>query len=138
MPLIRYDMGDLVRPSDRVCACGRAFPVVEKIIGRDGSSIRTPGGLELGASAIECILARVLYAMYEMPVETGRVVLEEPSRLVLEYVPAHGFTEDHEQTLRRVMGEQTPEGMRSEIRRMDRLDRTPRGKFVSFVMAEHH
>lgn len=33
-PFIRYDTGDCVTVSTRQCACGRPFPLVEKILGR--------------------------------------------------------------------------------------------------------
>lgn len=138
MPLIRYDMGDLVRPSSRKCSCGRAFPVVEKILGRDGNIIVTPEGIELGASAIECILAKILYTMYQMPVVTGRVIQTQSDLLTLEFVPAQGFEEEHGRRLQAVLREQMPHGMRSEIRRVEQLERTPRGKYLSFVMSEHH
>lgn len=138
MPLIRYDMGDLVQPSNRLCQCGRSFPVIEKIIGRDGNVIRTPSGLQLGASAIECILGRILYSMYDVPVAAGRVVQDAPDMLTLEYVPSTGFTDEHAKYLRVVMAEQVPTGMRAEVRALKEMDRTVRGKFLSFVMADYH
>ncbi len=138
MPLIRYNLRDLVKVSQRTCSCGRAFPVVDKIMGRDGNVIVTPSGLQLGASAIECILARILYAMYDMPVVAGRVVQDASDALTLEYVPDAEFTEEHAGRLARVMAEQTPPGMHAELRAKKELDRTVRGKFVSFVMANHH
>ena len=138
MPLIRYNMRDLVKVSGRTCGCGRAFTVVDRIIGRDGNVIVTPSGLRLGASAIECILARILYAMYDMPIVAGRVVQEAGDVLTLEYVPDAGFNDEHVERLRAVMAEQMPTGMRAELRALREIDRTSRGKFVSFAMAEHH
>jgi phenylacetate-CoA ligase len=34
MPLLRYKVGDLGRISDEPCACGRPYPVLERIVGR--------------------------------------------------------------------------------------------------------
>jgi len=138
MPLIRYDMRDLVKASGRVCGCGRHFTVIDRISGRDGNMITTPSGLQLGASAIECILARILYAMYDMPVVAGRVVQETSDLLTLEYVPDAGFTDEHAGRLASVMAEHVPTGLRAELRPVKEMDRTARGKFMSFVMAEHH
>jgi phenylacetate-CoA ligase len=138
VPLIRYNLRDLVKVSGRTCSCGRAFTVVDKIIGRDGSMIVTPSGLQLGASAIECILANILYTMYDMPVVAGRVVQDACDLLTLEYVPDAGFASEHTERLRAVMAEHVPTGMRAELRALKEMDRTSRGKFVSFVMAEHH
>jgi len=138
MPLIRYDIGDLVRVSQDKCKCGRVFPVVDRIFGRDSNVITTPSGLTLGASAIECILARVLYGMYEMPVLAGRVIQEADDLVTLEYVPTEKFSEKDAEQLQAILRKQVPAEMRVDIRRSKEIDRTPRGKYVSFVMAEHH
>jgi phenylacetate-CoA ligase len=44
MPIIRYKTGDLAILSDKLCSCGRTFPVVEKVIGRINDQIVTPDG----------------------------------------------------------------------------------------------
>lgn len=48
MPLIRYNIGDIVTLSDRSCTCGRQAPTVEKIDGRIESYVITPDGRQLG------------------------------------------------------------------------------------------
>jgi phenylacetate-CoA ligase len=51
MPLIRYDIGDLVKlPSENAapCSCGLKSPIVESIDGRIESYILTPDGRQLG------------------------------------------------------------------------------------------
>jgi phenylacetate-CoA ligase len=48
MPLIRYDIGDIVTTSSEKCTCGRHSPVIEKIDGRIESYIITPDGRTLG------------------------------------------------------------------------------------------
>jgi phenylacetate-CoA ligase len=48
MPLIRYAVGDLGIPSDvKKCPCGRGFPLMESIRGRDADVIITPAGNRL-------------------------------------------------------------------------------------------
>jgi len=138
MPLIRYQMGDLVRSSGRACACGRAFPVIDQIAGREETIITTPSGVQLGASAVEYVLERILQSMYRLPVTAGRVVQDGPDQLTLEYVGAEGFQPVHAEQLREVMRQQAPQGMRTRIRAVQTMERTPRGKYLSFVMTEHH
>jgi len=138
MPLIRYDIGDLVEVHTGACLCGRNFPMVKRIIGRDGNAIVTPSGKVLGASAIECILARALYGMYDMPIVAGRVIQQAGDLVVLEYAPTSAFDNTHYEKLMQVFRNQVPSDMRIELRKIDSLQRTPRGKFVSFVMSEHH
>lgn len=45
MPLVRYRTGDYVQlpATQRTCACGRAFPVIERIVGREDDSLELPG-----------------------------------------------------------------------------------------------
>lgn len=138
MPLIRYDIGDLVQPSQERCKCGRDFPVVKKILGRDGNFITTTSGQVLGASAIECILARVLYSMYQMPVFEGQIIQEADDLITLEYVPMDGFSEKDADVLKNLLKKEVPAELKVNIRRVEKMNRTPQGKFLSFVMAEHH
>jgi phenylacetate-CoA ligase len=44
MPMFRYINGDLALRSDRVCACGRGLPLLEKVDGRTLDVIRTVDG----------------------------------------------------------------------------------------------
>jgi len=44
MPLIRYQVGDVVVPSSRVCKCGRGLPLIERVEGRDADYVVTPAG----------------------------------------------------------------------------------------------
>lgn len=48
MPLLRYRTGDQAIPSDRICPCGRNFPAVERVLGRDDDVILTPEGARIG------------------------------------------------------------------------------------------
>lgn len=43
MPLIRYDVGDYA-VAGRQCSCGRSWPVIERIMGRERSIVQFPDG----------------------------------------------------------------------------------------------
>lgn len=45
-PLIRYRIGDRGVVSDRICSCGRTFPLLEKIVGRVSDAMKAPDGHE--------------------------------------------------------------------------------------------
>src|SRR5262249_21305312 len=47
-PLLRYRLGDLAAFGDEDCRCGRAFPVLERIIGRLDDVLVTPDGRQIG------------------------------------------------------------------------------------------
>ena len=44
MPLIRYDIGDQGVKGATECACGRPYPLIQRIIGRSEASFRLPDG----------------------------------------------------------------------------------------------
>ncbi len=52
MPLVRYELGDLLVASDRRCACGRTLPMIERIEGRAADRVRLPGGRRLSPRAL--------------------------------------------------------------------------------------
>ena len=138
MPLIRYDIGDLVQPREAGCSCGRAFPMVQRIIGREGTYIRTPSGRILGAMAIEYILARVLYSMYKMPILEGQIIQESNNLIVLEFVAMQSFTSDDEHRLLSLLREEIPNEMEVSVRKIDRMKQTVNGKYLSFARQEYH
>ncbi|MFY1110068.1 MAG: phenylacetate--CoA ligase family protein [Methanosarcinaceae archaeon] len=46
MPLIRYRIGDMASPSKKeLCSCGRGLPLIENVIGRSNSMIKTENGV---------------------------------------------------------------------------------------------
>ncbi len=44
MPLIRYKIGDLAIPADGFCSCGRGWPLIQKVIGRETDVFRKENG----------------------------------------------------------------------------------------------
>jgi phenylacetate-CoA ligase len=44
MPFIRFRIGDLARPSQEKCKCGRGLPVMSSVVGRDTDIVVTPDG----------------------------------------------------------------------------------------------
>ena len=56
MPLIRYEIGDMGILGGEKCACGRPYPILQKVIGRQsGSFIRSDGGVVSPVFFIQCI-----------------------------------------------------------------------------------
>lgn len=59
LPLLRYDLGDVVMPSDKVCSCGLPYPVIELKIGRISDNLLSPGGALVATSSIGLCIAEV-------------------------------------------------------------------------------
>lgn len=43
-PMVRYAVGDMVVPTDDICACGRSLPMIESVGGRTHATIAKPDG----------------------------------------------------------------------------------------------
>jgi phenylacetate-CoA ligase len=85
MPILRYRTGDLAAWG-RGCGCGRTLPVIEKIKGREDDMLILPSGKTTSASFIDLLADIPGIAEYQM-------VQEDADRLVLRFVPGHGFSE---------------------------------------------
>jgi phenylacetate-CoA ligase len=60
MPLIRYRLEDLAIASDRICACGRGLPLIERVTGRQADFLkRTDGSQVAGVSLVERTLTAI-------------------------------------------------------------------------------
>ena len=135
MPLIRYDTGDLVQSSDHICQCGRTFPAVTKIVGRESSVLTTPSGRALGTSALEAVMENVLFSMQNMPILQGQMIQESFDVMTLEYVPLEDFSPKDADKLRLLAAEHLPSDFKINIRPVEKISRTTSGKALSFVIS---
>ena len=138
MPLIRYDTGDLVQLNGNVCECGRAFPVVTRIIGRDSDVLTTPSGRSLGATALERIMEDVLFAMRNMPVLQGQIIQVHANSMTLEYIPLKNFSETDASKLRILVAKHLPSDFEVNVHPVKSISRTVTGKVVSLVLSKNH
>jgi phenylacetate-CoA ligase len=136
MPLIRYETNDLVQINNVTCRCGRAFPIVIKIVGRESSILTTPSGRMLGASAAEAIMENVLFAMQKMPVLEGQVIQESHDIMTLEYVPLRGFCQKDADKLRSLVADNFPDDFKVNVRPVEKISRTVSGKALSLVISQ--
>lgn len=88
MPLLRYEVGDLVEVEDppRSCACGRGMPLVRRINGRQGDVIVTPDGR---------VNTTLFVVFEEVPgIAQGQVIQEDLHHLRVRIVPSARYTEE--------------------------------------------
>jgi phenylacetate-CoA ligase len=134
MPFIRYDTGDLVQPGSNTCLCGRGFPTVKKIIGRENKILTTPSGRTLGPTVLECVMENILFAMQKMPVLEGQVIQESRDVMTLEYVPLRGFGQKDADKLKSLIADNFPGDFKVNVRPVEKIGRTASGKALSFVI----
>lgn len=92
MPLIRYELGDRVEFKEgQTCSCGRAMPIIEKVLGRNQDVIVTPDG-------------RVITTMFIIfneiqGIKLGQIVQNSKDELVLNLVKSEEYTLQTEEIL---------------------------------------
>lgn len=133
MPLIRYDTGDMVKISDRTCSCGRNFPVIDAIIGRQSSGITTVTGRTLGATAMKRLLKNVSAGIKGVGVLESRLVVQNNEKITLEHVSLRKLSDDQHQRLESILKQELPPELKFEIKQVTRIERTQNGKCLSIV-----
>ena len=130
MPLIRYDTGDLLSKSDSSCPCGRAFPVVKSIFGREGDVIRTPSGGELGASIVTHLVYVICGADHFLE---SQIIQDALDHIVIEYVPSEKFSLEYLGEFKKRLAKYLPSNLRFSLRKVDAIQRTASGKIKPIV-----
>jgi phenylacetate-CoA ligase len=127
MPLVRYRCGDLVRPAPAGgrCACGRAFPLIDEVIGRRDDAVRLPDGRSIGRLDH---LFKGVEGILEAQIRQDRI---DALRILI--VPAAGFGEKTRQTLEENFRLRLGPGIALETRVVDAIPRTANGKFKGVV-----
>jgi len=130
MPLIRYDMGDIVARSDDRCSCGREFPVVKSIIGKEGDIIQSPSGIQLGVTAV----VQILYTIggTNNVLET-QFVQDALDHITVEFVPGPKFAEDDRTNMRNSAVRFLPRDLKVDFKQVEAVKRTPMGKIRPIV-----
>ncbi|WP_313703635.1 phenylacetate--CoA ligase family protein [Massilia sp.] len=129
MPLSRYRTGDRVIPgSGAPCACGRVFPTVKAVIGRQERSVTLPDGR---------IVARLdrVFQGHERGLLEGQVLYRGDARFVLRVVATEAFGAADEAALIDKFLLRVP-GVEVRVERVPAIARGPNGKyeFIAFEM----
>jgi phenylacetate-CoA ligase len=130
MPLLRYRLGDVAVRGSGACPCGRALPVVERVVGRTDDVLFVPGRGYLGRldpvfKGIPCLAE-------------AQIVQESLDRLVVRIVPDACFGEDAERTLVAALRARVGEHPAVEVQRLETIPRGPNGKFIAVVSRVKH
>jgi phenylacetate-CoA ligase len=126
MPWIRYRLGDAIVPAPQgtLCTCGRAFPVIDHIVGRIEDYILTPDGRHV------FMMSNVLD--YLPNLLEGQIRQDSRDEVKLLVVMAPGAVLD-EPGARAAVRAQLGDDMRITIQRVERIPRTSNGKLQVVV-----
>jgi phenylacetate-CoA ligase len=133
MPLIRYRIGDRCILSDRTCACGRPYPMIEKLNGRSEARVYRKDG---GAILPEYFIYLFGVELNDGSIEKFQVKQLDYDMLIVLLVAAPG--RETEARAHGAVGAKRIRGMMGaschvEVELVDRIAPTPTGKHLHVV-----
>ncbi len=121
MPLIRYNMHDLVEISAEPCLCGASGKNIVKIYGRSTTYIELPNG-----KLYETPLAFLFKGMSN--VVEAQIIQKKDKRIILKVVRGKKFDDENERTLAAHISSFIPAELFT-LEYVERIERDARGKF---------
>lgn len=130
-PVIRYRIGDSVAPAPAACRCGRALPLLGRIQGRAGEFITLPDGRRINGL--------LPYYIFRPHAKSGMVreyqfVHSADGRIELRVLPGDAWSDGAKSAIEAEVTAGL--GVPVALRRVERIERTGRGKFRDWVKAE--
>jgi len=126
MPLLRYRTGDVVRIQEGrpACACGRVFPAVTEILGRQEDLVQAASGAWVGRlNFVFGGLSGVVEAQIEQ---------ERNHDLIVRVVRGTGYGKGTEDAIRRNLRDRVGD-LRTSIEYVDVIPRGPNGKLKAVI-----
>lgn len=124
MPLVRYQIGDVVVGSDRVCPCGRGMPMLERIEGREADYVVTPSG-----SLISGISLTENFALLIPGTAQVQVVQESLHLLRIRLVADESFGDASRRQIAKLVHEMFGPTVRCDVELVDAIPQEPSGKY---------
>lgn len=133
MPFIRYGIGDVGRPSDEVCSCGRNLPLMSSIEGRVSEFMAVYDKRLERVVPVGPVYPVIIYALMQVPLESVQVVQESLDKVVVRAVKDKGYSQKHTDFLVDFMHKFLGEDFAIEFQFVDYLPPLPSGKRSSFI-----
>jgi len=126
MPLIRYEIGDIGRYTEKRCSCGINLPLMEIVEGRKEDFIRTQRGKLIHA-------AYLCYTLKDDAVYEFKMYQQKLDRFLVQIVKSHLFNEDTQRKLENNLRSALGEGVMINFEYLERIPREVSGKLRYFV-----
>ena len=130
MPLIRYDIGDMGRPSEKQCSCGITLPLMEIVEGRKEDFIRTTDGKLVHA-------AYLCYTLKDDTVHEFKMYQKAIDKLHVQIVKSPLFNNQSEKMLENKLRTALGGQVNISFEYLDRIPREKSGKLRYFVSEIH-
>jgi phenylacetate-CoA ligase len=125
MPLIRYEVGDTAEWGEGCCNCGRSFPVLKAICGRQDDYIITPDGRKIGR--LDPVFKGIT------SVKEAQIVQERKDFVRLLIVPGEDFCEEDGVTITHEFKKRTGPTISVALELVSAIERTANGKIRSVI-----
>lgn len=121
MPLLRYDIGDIVDLTPVPCNCGRGLPTFSSIEGRVAEHISIPDGRLISSLAYTNFLR-------QLKLERFRIIQDAPDHLELQLQGLQELTSDMRRNLLADFASLHGEQIRVDLRLVESIEPLPSGK----------
>ena len=121
MPFIRYDIGDIAVWSNKKCTCGRNYPLLQSIEGRENEYLVTSNGDLVPAIIIP-------YSSIMKNTKQFQFYQDVKGRASIKLVPLPTFTQDDAKRIIDTLRQEV-KGIEFKLEYVDIIHRTERGKF---------
>lgn len=126
MPLIRYKTGDSAIACERMCSCGRAYPVVKSILGRTDDVIVTRDGRFIGR-------LDPVFKGLSSGIKEAQIIQEDYDCIVVKVVANENFCANDENLLAEELKRRIGPTISVSIIRVNEIPRSRAGKFRSVL-----
>lgn len=124
MPLIRYQVGDVVVPSARTCACGRGLPLIERVEGRDADYVLTPAGHLISGISLTENFAVLIPGTAQV-----QIVQESITQLRIRLVADDAFGDTSREKIAALVRDTFGDTVRHDVELVDAIPQEPSGKY---------
>jgi phenylacetate-CoA ligase len=123
MPLVRYQVGDVVVPSSRACKCGRGLPLIERVEGRDADYVVTPAGNLISGISLTENFANLIPGTAQV-----QIVQESITQLRIRLV-VEDFDDLGRLKVAELVRDTFGDGVTHEVELVDAIPQEPSGKY---------
>jgi phenylacetate-CoA ligase len=124
MPLVRYQIGDVVVGSGRVCGCGRGLPMIERVEGREADYVVTPSGALISGISLTENFALLIPGTAQV-----QIVQESLHFLRIRLVADDRFGDAGRRRIAELVADTFGPGVRHEVELVDAIPQEPSGKY---------
>jgi phenylacetate-CoA ligase len=128
MPFIRYDLGDIAQAGPAACPCGRAMPIITRIVGRTRNAFIFRDGTRLW------LRDAMVQPMHEfVPFRRYQLVQLDHERIEFRYIPDGSGRDPDLVGLNTYARTVLHPSVQMSIREMEAFARGPSGKVDEFI-----